>query len=109
MSDTSWRTVDFRPACAGWRVIHLGHDAPSRTWTDAWSARPLAGWLIREDDNGDRQVVAADVDEDGEVLRVRVGLPNVSAWYIAGPGDPDPTPDEIRAELDARAVDGRPA
>jgi hypothetical protein len=92
---SEWRTIDFRPASPGWCIVHLLREGGCRRIA-------LAGWLIQEDDDGDRHVVAGDVDEDGEVRPVCVGRWNVSGWYVAGPGDPDPTPEEIEQERERR-------
>ncbi|MEW2382324.1 hypothetical protein AB0873_09560 [Micromonospora sp. NPDC047707] len=85
-----WRTIDFRPAPPGWHIVHLTDEDLYR--------HALPGWLIQEDDGGDRRVVIGGVDEDGEVRPALIGLWNVSAWYVAGPDDPDPTREEVEQE-----------
>jgi hypothetical protein len=93
---SEWRTIDFRPAPPGWCIVHLSHESAT------CRRLPLAGWLVQEDDGGERRVVAGDVDENGEVAPALVGMWNVSGWYVAGPGDPDPTPEEIEQERERR-------
>ena len=90
------RIIDFRPAPEGWHIVHLNTD------TAEWSRYALVGWLIQEDEEGHRSVVAGEVDGDGEIRAAIMGLWNVSAWYVAGPGDPDPTREEVEQELASR-------
>ncbi|HEY9416965.1 MAG TPA: hypothetical protein VIQ30_19580 [Pseudonocardia sp.] len=93
----NWHTIDFRPAPPGWRVASLSNDTGKVTYY------ALPGWLVQADEDGDHRVVAGEVDWDGEVARQLIGLWNVSAWYVLGPGDPDPSPDEVKEELERRA------
>lgn len=98
-----WRTVDFRPAPAGWCIIHLA----SEYWPspDGFHAVAAAGWLIQEsDEDENRRVIVGEVNEFGEVNEV-LFLDNTSAWYVLGPGDPPPTTDDAtreRVERDER-------
>jgi hypothetical protein len=116
MYEDDYRTVDFRPAPAGWHVIHVDEanwcsysepDDGTGLCTRCQKPKPndvhvrlhrtpLPGWLVQEEKNsGHRRVVAAEV-EQGQLLEVlNLGEWNTSAWYISGPGDMPPTVEEI--------------
>jgi hypothetical protein len=100
-----WHNVSFTPAGPGWRAIYLDpiHD-------NGYFTHALAGWLVQEQveyhdalhlspkppargELRHRRVIAADADaESGEVMPAE----NADNFYrIAGPGEPDPTPEQI--------------
>lgn len=107
MPDTAYRTVDVRLALPGWTVHFLNEEGSH--WT-----KPLVGWVLRDehrlDGGGDflaytgiapyRHICAGVVD-DGHVTAVD---DDPTFWYVAAPGDPEPTAAEI-----ADAVKGRQA
>lgn len=103
---TFFRTIDFRPAPAGWRVLVLDT-------TGVLAERAMPGWLIQE---------AVSTDEDGGIWhdhpedRVRIITAAISAdegalhparslmdfWCVLGPDDPVPTADDAMAEVTRR-------
>lgn len=104
-----FRTVDFRPAPEGWRIAWITEDR--------LDIAPMPGWIIREEfeydspnsddgrSTGARDIVAARVEDWGvePVESVDGGF-----WFILGPGEPQPTEDEVTAEI-ARRKSKRPA
>lgn len=113
-----WRDIDFRPSPQpGWRVIYVTNGFPY------YHAKPLAGWLIQErgclDRDGevsaddieagdrDRRVVAAVHDTDGQsVCEADLTGWAGEVWYVAAPGQEDPTDKEAKHELDHRKPRG---
>jgi hypothetical protein len=109
-SVTDWVTVDFRAVGEpGWRAVYLDLDGLGL------SARPLAGWLIQEQDadayhrdtdepaataRPSRRVVPAHCDGMGEIKDATKGN---TFWLVLGPGEPGPTVEQqliVRAERD---------
>lgn len=102
------RTIDFRPAPTGWRIVWLS------ALEAGYSTSPLPGWLIQEEvardeltdhpldtpDERDRYVMPAFL-RDGFVPESVEGIPEF--WYVIGPGEPPPTDEEVAAERAARA------
>jgi hypothetical protein len=100
-----WVTVDFRAVGEpGWRVVYLHLDGLG------FSAWPLAGWLIQEQDadhrdtdrpaataRPSRRVVPAHCNGLGEVKDATKGD---NFWLVLGPGEPGPTAEQ---QLIARA------
>lgn len=96
MFDYRFRTVDFRPAPPGWRVVFL--DGTGRA-----AITPMPGWLIQEEvevegdeerPTGTRDVVASYVEENGvEPIRG-----DAYFWYVLAPGEDGPTPEEQAAQ-----------
>jgi len=107
----AWRTLDFKPAPPGWRVIYLNPGDRE--------VLPMAGWLVQdsylldlatteehEDDTTERRVIAA-VCTDAEGWTVRaVDDDEDHLWTVLAPGEPEPTQDEEAAERARRAEPG---
>ncbi|MFF4823130.1 hypothetical protein ACFY20_08845 [Streptomyces sp. NPDC001312] len=97
------RTVDFRPAPAGWRIVWL---------TDSGvDIAPMPGWIVREElecergrSTGYRDVVATRVEDHG-AEPISLGT-DVNFWYVLGPGEPEPTLEAAAAERERRALRG---
>lgn len=110
MNPETERSVDFRPVAEpGWRAIFVTRDEDGTITTDI---APLAGWLIAAEidaetgtETGWRTTYAAHCDDDGEVHPVtsRDDYAERSTSYVRGPGEDDPTDDEIAADLDKKA------
>ena len=101
MSDR-WRTIDFRPAPAGWRLAML---VLPELATRGFELVDLPGWLVQEDatdqrepDDRDRRVVAAYCDA-GELIAADE-LANF--WYVLSPNGAMPGPGEAARELRRR-------
>ena len=107
MKEKTWRTIDFRPAPAGWRAIGLSEDEDGR----GWYSLALPGWLIQEEcryagaamdepaEDRDRRIVAA-FDENGRLWEADESMTDF--WYVVGPGDPDPSQEEATRERACR-------
>ena len=101
----AWRTVDFRPAPPGWRVLAIFHQGKR-------DGIPMAGWLIQdavEYDNAtdtavrpstslgpaggtDRRVIPAVVNPGfGWQVEPLDWEPGSNTWKVLGPGEPDPS------------------
>lgn len=98
-----FRTVDFRPAPPGWRIAYAT--------ADGTRVKPMPGWLIREE---------VEYDTDTYDVVARTGARDVVAahlvgseaeradghddfWRVLGPGEPDPTAEEVAAKMARRA------
>lgn len=104
-TDYKLRVVDFRPTPRGWRIAYATALGPI--------VEPMPGWLIREEveydtDTGDagtvtgfREVLAAIVVE-GEASPANE---HPDFWYVLGPGQLDPTPEETAEEMAARKAE----
>jgi hypothetical protein len=109
-TELDWMTLDFRAVGEpGWRAIYLDLDGLGL------SARPLAGWLIQEQDayawhrgtdqsaatvRPSRRVVPARCDGMGEI---KDATKDKTFWLVLGPGEPGPTVGQqliVRAERD---------
>ena len=110
VTELDWVTWDFRAVGEpGWRAIYLDLDGLGL------SARPLAGWLIQEQDayachrgtdasaataRPSRRVVPAHCDGMGEI---KDATTDKTFWLVLGPGEPGPTVGQqliVRAERD---------
>ncbi|MCA1706199.1 MAG: hypothetical protein LC808_24210 [Actinobacteria bacterium] len=110
VTELDWVTWDFRAVGEpGWRAVYLDFDGLGL------SARPLAGWLIQEQDaysypreteesaatvRPSRRVVPARCDGMGEIKDATKGN---TFWLVLGPGEPGPTVEQqliVRAERD---------
>jgi hypothetical protein len=108
VTELDWVTVDFRAVGEpGWRAVYLDLDGLG------FSARPLAGWLIQDQDayhhdtnepaataRPSRRVVPAHCDGMGEIKDATTGN---NFWLVLGPGEPGPTAEQqliARAERD---------
>ncbi|MFF4836584.1 hypothetical protein [Streptomyces sp. NPDC001315] len=102
--DYRFRTVDFRPAPEGWRTAWIT--------ADGLDVLPMPGWLVREefeydspnsDDSarstGYRDVIAARVEDYGIEA---IDATDTSFWFILGPGQSEPTKEEVAAEISRR-------
>jgi hypothetical protein len=104
-----WHVDGFVPAPVGWRIVCLDEQGTLHLY-------PLPGWLIQEevayDQTGSypeaegfqssrpiRRAVAA-THVWGELVPVHDGVADF--WRIAAPYDLQPTPQEIRTELERR-------
>ncbi|MFI1394091.1 hypothetical protein [Streptomyces sp. NPDC020681] len=100
-TDVKFRVIDVRPT-DGWRVALIT--------PNGLSLEPMPGWLVQEeveyDDHtledtgltGFRQIVAS-VCVDGDLQPIDdVG----GFWLVIGPGQLEPTPDEVAKETDRR-------
>lgn len=103
-SEYAFYTVDFRPAPSGWRIAYAT--------TLGSIVEPMPGWIVREEvecntNTGDvvtrsglREVVAAGLVE----YEVTPANEIPDFWYVIGPGNPDPTPEEIEEEIARRVT-----
>lgn len=108
VTELDWVTLDFRAVGEpGWRAVYLDLDGLGL------SARPLAGWLIQEQDayhrdtdepaaraRPARRVVPAHCDGMGEIRDATKGN---TFWLVLGPGEPGPPVEQqliVRAERD---------
>ncbi len=112
MRDTTygWEDWDFRPAPAGWRVVYLeDEDEPG------WMSEPMPGWLVQYEYEFSRRSFES-VDERPLTERPRRIVAAViedywlsaadtvsNFWMVLGPGAPDPTAEQARAEREQRA------
>lgn len=89
-----WRTIDFRPDNLGLRALYVF--APEMVVEPGADSDiiPVMGWLLQEDQQGDRRVIAAVVNLRDGVLEP-VDEADVSFSQLLVPGQPDPTPEEI--------------
>jgi hypothetical protein len=102
MAVSHYRDIDFRPAPPGWRMYFLaGNGVGLRTY-------PVAGWLIQEAtgeeyepqtevpaQDRDRRVVPAFWNRDFGVELQPADLGGDDPQWVLGPGQPDPTAEEI--------------
>ncbi|MFF9153832.1 hypothetical protein ACF1AB_16565 [Streptomyces sp. NPDC014846] len=104
-----YRTVDFRPAPDGWRTAWITRDG--------LAVMPMPGWIVQEevehndqhtDDGrptGHRNVVAGRIEDNGiEPIECAVDR---EFWLVLGPGEAEPTSDEVAIETSRRYSDGR--
>jgi hypothetical protein len=108
----AWRTLDFKPAPPGWRVVYLN--------SDKRQVVPMAGWIVQELYLLD---IDADQAHDVESPERRV-FPGVCLdaygwevepvdsdasllWMILGPGQTEPGEEEEAEERARRAEDAR--
>lgn len=102
--DYRFRTVDFRPAPEGWRIAWI--------IKNRLDIAPMPGWIVREEfeydspnsddgrSTGSRDVVATRVEDYGiEPIEAS----DRSFWFILGPGESEPTAEEVEAEVARRA------
>lgn len=104
------RPLHMIPAEPGWRAFALSPDLPA-----GYGAAPVIGWAICEivDINLDGEVLSSlDVDRRPRDITAVVGGSTgpelvegwgTDLWYLAAPGDPDPTSTAAHAELARRA------
>jgi hypothetical protein len=106
---TEYSPISMRPAATGWSAVYV-NDTPDDggpAWTEepviAWAVyqvtiRPVHGSVAPEGDAG-RQILGV-VNLDGSL-----GAPENTGdfWRYRGPGQPEPTQDEIDRELAFRS------
>lgn len=129
MFQEDYQTIDFRPAPAGWYVVHIDTQANWCRFTVPAEGHVMAGtnrcatclqpktdrhhfgiyrtsfpgWLIQEEKYAkDRRVIPATQVEDGSLCEMDLDSWASSEWYIAGPDDAQPTVEQIIDERDAR-------
>lgn len=98
MADTTTRQIGFAPvAVPGWRITFIDVDNDKQSY----SVKPLAGWCTVEYIEDGKAILtgtlAAYCTETGHVFEVEEE--DDYAWKVLGPGEPDPTEDQIIDEL----------
>ena len=109
------RTIDFRPAPSGWRLVYLADDDPA-----GYATVPMPGWLVLEEVNSDKNgdldtqrtlppgdrwrtvVVAAS---DGANLYPADDAENF--WMALGPGESEPPAQLVKEEKASRSEAAR--
>ena len=111
-----WKTIDFRPAPAGWRVVSL--------FEDRRSVLPMPGWLIQERYLIDAHDKVVSEPNDGTYGRERRVAPGITVegydwcvqptdenmrdldatWMVLAPDQPEPSDEERAVEVQRRAT-----
>lgn len=98
----------------GWRVVSLDEGTENGIWID-----PMAGWLTVAETRICKRTFQPIEDQPPLTERPREVRPGVytdfmedasesdSFWKVLAPGQPEPTPDEIKAEHEQRATNAR--
>jgi hypothetical protein len=104
ITNHEFRTVDFRPAPRGWRLVYATIRGPR--------IEPLPGWLIREEveyDTDTYEVVARTGDRDvvpGHLVdgEIQPAHRHENFWHVLGPGQDQPSLKQTAAEMRRRAA-----
>ncbi|MFF4893459.1 hypothetical protein [Micromonospora chersina] len=115
-----YRDIDFQPAPPGWRMIFLAGDGKA-----VWKY-PVPGWLIQEEADDEYEPVTGTAPHDRErrvipafwsaafgIELQPADIDGDNPTWVLGPGQPDPTEEEIAqehrsvAEAAAREANGK--
>jgi len=106
----AWRTLDFKTAATGWRVVYLDPEKAVVLQVPGWLVQEsylydLADDQAHDDDAPERRVIPGVCSGIYDWLVEPIDVDSEFLWRVLAPGEPEPTYEEEQAERAKRAED----